>query len=85
MRHGWSEFAELNPDHSGWRCGVAAVREQAPVFCDSGFDAIVPFYKDRGFREVSLCCILKALGAVRIEGQVEDDGTQQLRVLGGSE
>jgi hypothetical protein len=63
MKHGWSEFEAVHPEHNGWRDGIqAATRVLNPTWPIVLAEAI-PFYKNKAFRKVSLRCILDKLGA----------------------
>ena len=71
MRHGWSEFMAANPNNSGWQDAVSHSCRLIPAkYYEKGavrpgtFDRVIPFYKDKAFRDVSLQCIIERMGAV---------------------
>eukprot|EP01043_Picozoa_sp_COSAG02_P073081 COSAG02_NODE_14055_length_1316_cov_1.515201_1_plen_186_part_00 len=69
MRHGWVESWS---NHSSWRdalqhmCSIVPAHwyEQG-LLQHAAFDRVIPFYKDKAFRQVSLQCIIERMGAHR--------------------
>jgi hypothetical protein len=88
MRHGWSAFEAATPDHSGWRDALAALCARVPArYYEQGalrpgtFADVIPFYKDKVFRDVSYALILQAIGAAPrpAAGEGEGDGLRLTR------
>jgi hypothetical protein len=75
MRHGWSNYQnsdwERRKDH-GWQDALrhlqASIAENSVFFTQGWitaemFEGVIPFYKDAAFKNKSLACILKEIGA----------------------
>ena len=94
MRHGWSQYQAFDPegrkDH-GWQDALRDLQTRIDSeFFTKGwisaqmFEHVIPFYKDLSFRNKSLACILKQIGAKPMGAEelrraVEDCSDVQLR------
>lgn len=76
MRHGWSQHASERPNDN-WRDALECMKQHPKVqhLCSSELlpadvfeGALVPFYKDKCFRDVSLREILREMGAFPVAG-----------------
>lgn len=77
MAHGWSQL-QAERSISDWSDAVRHLKNnQTPAsyfeahggVSSAMFDDVIPFYKDRAFREVSIQCILERLGATQSESK----------------
>ena len=73
MRH---FYGTESPKHTGWREALTELSSRgiptehnatALAIQLHAFASVIPFYKDKAFRDVSIHCMLEALGAERIE------------------